>query len=115
MLGIYKGSYLPDAEADWAWWERERLREAHLEAILKLAEFYLETKEYRVALDYCQRALSEDQCQEEAHRLAMRAHAAMGNRAAVVRQFDRCQQVLREEVNAPPSPQTVALYEAFMR
>jgi two-component SAPR family response regulator len=115
MLLLYKGPYLPGVEADWAWWERERLRQAYLEAMLKLAESYLETKEYRVALDYCQRVLSEDQCLEEAHRLAMRAHAAMGNRAAVVRQFDRCQHVLREEVNAPPSPQTVGLYEALVR
>jgi DNA-binding SARP family transcriptional activator len=52
---------------------------------------------------------------EEIHRLAMRAHAAMGNRAAIIRQFDRCQQILLEEVNAPPSSQTIMLYETLIR
>jgi DNA-binding SARP family transcriptional activator len=80
-----------------------------------LAEIHLEASEYRLALDYCQRALTEDSCLEEAHRLAMRAHAALGNRAAVVRQFESCQEALLNEVNFPPSSQTVTLYETLMR
>ncbi len=114
-IDIYKGPYLPEIEGDWAWWERERLRLAHLEATVKLAELNLKTGKLTSALEYCQRALTEDSCLEEAHRLAMRAHAAMGNRAAVVRQFRRCQQALLEEVDAPPSSQTVTLYETLVR
>jgi LuxR family maltose regulon positive regulatory protein len=112
---LYKGPYLPEIEGEWAWWERERLGQAYLEAVLKLTELHLEGGEYEVALDYCQRALTKDPCLEEAHRLAMRIHAAMGNRAAVVRQFEICQQALLKEVNASPSPQTEALYETLMR
>lgn len=114
-IGLYKGPYLPEIEGDWTWWERERLEQAYLETILKLAELHLEAKEYEVALDHCRRALAKDPCLEEAHRLAMRAHAAMGNRAAVVRQFERCQQALLNEVNVPPSSQTMALYETLTR
>jgi DNA-binding SARP family transcriptional activator len=66
------------------------------------------------ALEYCQRAFAEDTCLEEAHRLAMRAHAAMGNRAAVVRQFKQCQQALQEEVNVSPSSETMTLYETLV-
>jgi LuxR family maltose regulon positive regulatory protein len=114
-IDIYKGAYLPEAEGDWAWWERERLRQAHVEAIVRLAELHLEAGRHATALEYCQLALTEDTCLEEAHRLAMRAHAAMGNRAAVVRQYKRCQQTLREEVSVPPSSQTVALFETLIR
>jgi ATP/maltotriose-dependent transcriptional regulator MalT/DNA-binding SARP family transcriptional activator len=101
-VGIYKGPYLPEAEGEWAWWERERLRQAHVEAIVRLAQLHLEAGRHATALEYCQLALTEDSCLEEAHRLAMSAHAAMGNRAAVVRQYKRCQQTLEEEVNVPP-------------
>jgi hypothetical protein len=45
----------------------------------------------------------------------MRAHAALGNRAAIVRQFESCRQALLNEVNVPPSSQTVTLYETLMR
>jgi LuxR family maltose regulon positive regulatory protein len=114
-IRLYKGPYLPEVEGDWAWLEREQLAQAYMEAVLTLARLHLEAKEYGVALEYCRRALAEDPCQEEAHRLAMRAHAATGNRAAVVRQFERCRQALLNEVNVPPSSQTTALYETLMR
>ncbi len=114
-IRLYKGPYLPEVGGTWAWAERERLERAYTETILKLAELHLEANEYDLALDYCQRALAEDPCLEEAHRLAMRAHAAMGNRAAVVRQFERCQQALQQEINVPPSSQTETLYELLIR
>jgi LuxR family maltose regulon positive regulatory protein len=112
-IDVYKGPYLPEAEGEWAWWEREHLRQAHIEAIIQLAELHLEGGRHTAALEYCQRAFAEDPCLEEAHRLAMRAHAAMGNRAAVVRQFKRCQEALQEEVNVPPSSQTITLYKTL--
>jgi two-component SAPR family response regulator len=114
-ISHYKGPYLPEVEGDWVWWERERLARAYVEATLKLAEYHLESKEYRKTLDYCQRILAQDPYLEEAHRFAMRAHAGMGNRAGVVRQFQLCRQVLLDEINAPPSPQTTQLYETLMR
>lgn len=112
---LYKGPYLPGVDRPWVWPERERLWQSYVEATLRLAEFYLKTGEYGVALDYCQRALAEDPCREEVHRLVMRVYAAMGNRAAVARQFDRCHQALSEEVNVPLSAQTIELYEKLMR
>jgi DNA-binding SARP family transcriptional activator len=83
-------------------------------AILELVRHYLDVGEHQVALEYCERALAEDPCLEAAHRLAMRAHWALGNRSAVARQFEHCEQVLRKELNAPPSPQTGALYKRLM-
>jgi len=112
-ISVYKGPYLPETEGEWAWWEREHLRRAYIEAVMRLAELYLEGGRHTAALECCQRAFTEDPCLEEAHRLAMRVHAEMGNRAAVVRQFKRCQQALLEEVNVPPSSQTMMLYETL--
>jgi DNA-binding SARP family transcriptional activator len=114
-IDLYTGSYLPEMEGTWVFPERERLWQAYSEAILNLAEFYLETGEYRMTLEYCRRILVQDPTLEMGHRLAMRAHAATGNRTAIVRQFERCQQALLEEVNALPSPQTETLYQTLMR
>jgi DNA-binding SARP family transcriptional activator/Flp pilus assembly protein TadD len=113
-IRLYKGPYLPEVEGEWAWWEREHLRQAHIEATVQLAELHLESGRHAAALECCQRAFAEDPCLEEAHRLAMRAHAAMGNRAAVVRQFKQCRQALQEEVNVSPSTETVTLYETLV-
>ncbi len=112
-VGLYEGPYLPDTDEMWVHSERERLWQAFVEAALWLAEFHHEAGENDLALDYCQRVLAQDPCQEGAHRLAMRIYAAMGNRAEVARQLQRCRLALSEQVNAGLSPQTQALYEVL--
>ena len=82
---------------------------------MQLAIMFMEKKSYKTALRYCYQALSEDACLEDAHRLAMRIHAATGNRAAIVRQYERCRAALTEEINAPPSQQTRDLYETLIQ
>jgi DNA-binding SARP family transcriptional activator len=109
-LDLYRGPYLADEEDLWIWPEREALAEAYREAALELAELDLQDGAYTHVLTICRRLLSEDPCLEEAHRLAMRAHAGRGNIAGVVRQFNRCQQALQEEIRVFPSPRTVELY-----
>ncbi len=113
-LRLYKGPFLPESEETWSLSERERLFQYHLETLLKLAEIHLEGGQLQDALDFSQRALEEDPCLEAAHRLAMRIHAAMGNRAAVARQYERCRQALLQEINALPSPQTQSLHDTLM-
>jgi DNA-binding SARP family transcriptional activator len=114
-VDLYRGPYLPEADGTWAWPERERLQHACEEALLKLARLQLEAGAHEETLHCCHRVLNQNQCQEEAHRLAMRVYAAIGNKAAVADQFERCRQALMREANATPSPQTQLLYESLMR
>ena len=114
-LERYQGPYLPNVEGTWVWLERERLRQIYVEAVARLTKLQLDMGEYNLALKYCQQALAQDPALEELHRQAMRAYAALGNRAAVTRQFKWCQQALLAEVEAPVSDQTQALYEILIR
>jgi len=82
----YHGPYLPEIKETWIVAEREQYYQIYLDALLRLTQLYMKRKSYKTALKYCFQALSEDTCLEEAHRLAMRIHASMGNRAAIVRQ-----------------------------
>ncbi|MEZ4861528.1 MAG: tetratricopeptide repeat protein [Caldilineaceae bacterium] len=113
-LQIYGGSYLPDVDANWARSTREHLRQVFYETGLALAELYFKRGDYHATLDTCRQILNDDPCMEEAHRLAMRSHAALGNRAAVARQYTMCQQALLVEVDASPSLQTTQLYTTLM-
>jgi LuxR family maltose regulon positive regulatory protein len=115
IIRLYKGYYLPDNEETWVLPERERLHRNYINAILKLAEIYLGISEYGETLKCCQHVLDEDACCEEAHRLAMRAYAAKGNQAEINRQFERCHQVLLEEIGVPPSSQTVTLFKTLLQ
>jgi LuxR family transcriptional regulator, maltose regulon positive regulatory protein len=115
VLKLYKGVYLPGIDETWVLPERERLAHMYENALLYLADLNLKNGQLSTALDHCQRVLMEDSCLEAAHRLAMRIHAQMGNRAALARQYERCRQSLEDEIGAQPSPQTQALYESLIK
>jgi DNA-binding SARP family transcriptional activator len=70
---------------------------------------------YDQALEYCQRALNEDNLFEEAYRMALRTFAAMGDRVGLIRQYQQCVDVLEREISTEPSPQTQALYQQLLR
>jgi two-component SAPR family response regulator len=112
-IRLYNGTFLPELEGEWVNTERARVYHAYQNAVLYLSELLLQSGQYKSGLDHCQGLLASDPCLEEAHRLIMRIHAAQGNKAAVVRQFERCQQNLVKEVNLSPSIQTVQLFESL--
>ncbi len=114
-LHLYQGSYLQFTDQNWVVLEREHLRLAFVEAGLSLGQLLLEAQDYLSVLETCKRLLAEDPCLEAVHRLAMRAHAAIGNRAAVARQFETCGSILKQQLDVSPSEETEQLYEILMR
>ncbi|MEN6523603.1 MAG: bacterial transcriptional activator domain-containing protein, partial [Anaerolineaceae bacterium] len=111
----YKGAYLPELEETWVIPEREHLQQLYNEAAIQLAELYTQQGQYQSALDECTKILAEDGSIEAAHRIAMRVHAAMGNSALVARQYERCVQILANEIGVSPSSQTQALYQTLIK
>jgi DNA-binding SARP family transcriptional activator len=91
--------------------ERERLRALHLSLLSRMADQHFEQHEYVEALRYAGRLLAADPCREDAHRLVMRCHVRMGERAQGLRQFRTCEQILDAEYGARPEPLTAALFE----
>ena len=113
-LKTYRGPYLPDFDDSWAQAERESLARRYRQAMLSLAQLCLKRGQAQQALDLSERLLREDAYSEEAQRLLMRCYAALGNRAAMARQYERFRAGLKAELQADPSVQTQALYEELM-
>lgn len=109
-IALYRGPYLADLDGTWMLPKRQQLADMFLHALEETARIHLEAGEYEGTLSASDRILKEDPCQEEAYRLKMVAYAALGSRADVHRQYKLCRQVLVEEMDAEPSPQTQALY-----
>ncbi|GIK73615.1 MAG: hypothetical protein BroJett021_26030 [Chloroflexota bacterium] len=76
----------------------------------KLAGALLDRGRYDQALPHARRWLALDPLHEASHRLLMRLYAAVGDRAAVIRQYEQCNQVLAAELGVAPAPETIALY-----
>jgi two-component SAPR family response regulator len=112
---LYQDEYLPATDQNWADQVREGLRLACTEAALSLGQLQLEAQDYQGALESAQRLLARDRCLEAAHRIVMRAYAALGSQAALVRQYETCRQNLLEEIGVTPSKETRQLYETLSR
>jgi DNA-binding SARP family transcriptional activator len=112
---FYRGRFLADlaiTEEGWTDWlrtERQRLEDLAIEALIRLAEQHLELGNAKDALASAKRAISIEAFREDAHRLAMRAAAATGNRALALRQFRELSNFLRQEMDVDPDVATLAL------
>lgn len=90
--------------------ERERLRISHLMVLARVADYHYDLSNYEMALHFGQRMLISDPCREDAHRIIMRCHLRLGQRAEALRQYQFCAQVLRAEFDACPEAATETLY-----
>ena len=115
-MNLYHGDYLPDSLYEpWAAEERERLASLFLEAADKLCELYLGNNRFNEAIDLSQRILARDNCWERAYRHLMQAYNALGDRGQLARTYQRCLQILKEELDVPPSQETQELYKKYIR
>lgn len=62
-------------------------------------------------LAYARRLVALDPWREDAHRTVMSLLAAMGEPAAALAQFEACRQVLAEQLQTPPTSETLRLAE----
>ena len=114
-IKLYKGNFLSEIDFNWVLSPREYLRQIYLNILLQVSMIYFDQSNYELSLEYCLRAINEDILFEDAYRQAMRNYAAMGNRPAMVHQYQRCVKVLEQEINATPSKQTHELYETLIK
>jgi DNA-binding SARP family transcriptional activator len=106
---LYRGDLLEGVYDDWIIFERERLRLRCLDALERLIRHHEGRGEWTQAAAYAQRLLACDPLREHVHRAVIRCHLALGDRAAALRQFDTCARMLRQELDAEPSAETLAL------
>jgi WD40 repeat protein/DNA-binding SARP family transcriptional activator len=96
---------------EWMLYIREQLHRQVIFALHALAAHYEQTAEYAQVQHYAQRQLALEPWREEAHRQMMLALAGGGQRTAALAQYEACCQVLENELGAPPSAETIAVYE----
>jgi len=112
---LYRGDFMEGFYDDWLLLEQERLRELYLEALKELAQCHKALKEYDRAIRCCKLILGRSPLREEVHRELMYLHYISGDRTAALLQYERCCQLLEEELGVEPLPETRALYEEIRR
>jgi len=108
---LYKEDLLVGWYQDWLLYERERLQNMYLIMLDKLAEYCEAERDYAAGVDYGARILHYDPAREHTHQQIMRMYYLAGDRTAALRQFDRCVESLKKELDVGPAPGTLALRE----
>ena len=113
---LYRGDYLiEDLYEDWTMVERERLANAYVDILDRLAAHYMETGQLRESIRACYRVLEKDRCHEDSYRLLMQCYARLGMRGRALRQYRLCEKILGQEYGTAPSPETTALFESLLK
>jgi ATP/maltotriose-dependent transcriptional regulator MalT/DNA-binding SARP family transcriptional activator len=107
-VALWGGDYLVDVYDDWAGPERDRLRSRFLAGAVRAGELQLAAGEVDRALLLATRAIETEAWSEAAHRLAIAAHLARGDRGSARRALDRCHRAL-DDLGVAPDELTVML------
>ena len=114
-VDLYRGDYLlEDLYEDWTMVERERLSNAYVDMLDRLAANYIESGRLGEGIGACYQALEKDRCHENSHRLLMTCYARMGQRDRAIRQYRLCESVLGQEYGTSPSPETRHLCQSLL-
>lgn len=106
---------LPGAQGPWVAQRRARLRDIYLRSLEVLADVWVRRGEPRLAVADAEEALRLEPFRETTYRTLMRAHATAGNRAEALRVYQRCRDLLAEELGVDPSQETEGLYLGILR
>ncbi|TXC66780.1 hypothetical protein FSC37_16115 [Piscinibacter aquaticus] len=94
---------------EWLARQRQRRRERLRQSLAELSDMAERAQDWADALGHARELLALDPLAEDAHRRLMRLHYLAGDRAAALLAFDVCERILKDEVGARPSPETLAL------
>ena len=118
---LYQGDFLAGftlrgcvAFQDWVSYEQQRMLDLLTGALKVLARGHEDRGSYRQAAAFVSRLSQIDDWDEDFHRWLMRLYDLSGDRAAALRQYDLCQQILQRE-GMSVSSETEALYQRILR
>jgi two-component SAPR family response regulator len=109
-IDLVSGPFLNEIDALWIVDERQRLGQMYVSALEELASLYLNSNQLYQCLSVCHLALDQDRYNEVIYQLEMRAYAALGDRASIVRQYLACKTALEEGLGLLPSQETEDIY-----
>jgi DNA-binding SARP family transcriptional activator len=119
-VSLYQGEFLEGffiADSipfeDWSQVKREHYQRQILDTHQRIIEMCELQGEYESGLPYAWRLVEMEPWDEAGQRALMRLLALSDRRSEALTQFEKCHQVLGDELGAEPSAETIELYEAI--
>jgi two-component SAPR family response regulator len=113
-VNLVHGQLMEDIYTIWVEPERERLRQKFLEALLELAELLKINNQVYDALNAYQRAIDYDPTFETAYLLAMKLSIQLNDRGNTLRLYDAYTEMMKQDLNLPPSAEIEAVFKRLI-
>ncbi len=114
-IDVYQGDYLQeDRYEDWAIFHHQQWQQRYLDALIKLAECQMAQSQYQQAIALIDRGMKIDVSREQLYRTLMQCYAHLGELGEVGKVYQRCVQVLQDELQVQPARQTEQLYQQLL-
>lgn len=117
-VDLYRGDFLDGFDAEdafgfdeWMLNQREYLRQLALHALDDLVNLFLGDNQFAAGIEYAHRLLELEPWRESAHRQLMWLFARSGNRPAALEQYEKCKEILLNDLGIEPDPETTAVYQ----
>lgn len=102
----------PEFDA-WQSWQAELVEQKLGIALQLLIYIYKRQAAWETAIQYGQRWVALDPLHEAAHYELMQLYVAAGQKTAAKRQYEKCQQLLADELDVTPQSMLVELYQSL--
>lgn len=113
-LELHRRPFLETVDARWCESQRERARLLWLSGLEVLVRWHREHGDPNPGLLHAQHFLQVDPLRESMHREVMALHYSRGDRASALLQYERCREILRDELGVSPMAPTRQLWQAML-
>ena len=114
LIETCRGDLLTEFYDDWILTERAQLHQRYSWLLERRIAAQKEAGDLSGAIYTTKRLLTADPLREEPYRELMELYYRAGDRAAALREFEKCRAMLQGELNAEPMPETLALRNAIL-
>jgi len=111
VIEFYRGDLLEGWYQSWCLYDRERLQHLYLAMLDKLMDYCETHGSFENGLEYGEKILKYDRARERTHRRLMRLYYLAGDRTSALRQYRKCKEVLKAELEVEPANSTRLVYE----
>ena len=111
---LVHGHFLEDIDATWVLPERERINQKFLSTLLTLADLLKNNNQVRQALATYQQAIEHDPTFEAAYLASMKIYIQLDDRMSELKLYEAYKEMMKHELDLPPSPEVEALHKRLM-
>ena len=112
---LYGGDFLEeDPYAEWCETPREQFRRDYIHVLSRLVDIYDEAGDPDRSIVCAEKGLDADPYDEVLYQRLMRLYQRTGNRAMVVRTFERCRKRIEETLHCTLAEETQTLFEEIL-